>query len=105
MAAVPAPGQAYEVGAAAPLLDTLKNVMVVGDKGFDSDTLRQHLLAQGCDLIVPKEASAKVYLPSDPGGITVAAIPPGSGNGKNKPVVSPGAGSTTGYFADKPSAC
>jgi len=62
MAAVPAPGQAYEVEAAAPLLDTLKNVMVVGDKGFDSDTLSQHLLAQGCLASIPPKSGRLLLL-------------------------------------------
>src|SRR5271169_6483914 len=35
--AVVTPGQMYEVEAAAPLLQTLKSVLLVGDKGFDSD--------------------------------------------------------------------
>ena len=41
VAAVVAPGQTYEVEAAAPLFDTLKRVLLVGDKGFDADALRQ----------------------------------------------------------------
>ena len=48
-----APGQMYEVEAAAPLLDTLKNVLLVGDKGFDADALRSKLLAQGCLASIP----------------------------------------------------
>jgi transposase len=53
MAAVVAPGQIYEVEAAAPLLDTLKNVLLVGDKGFDADALRHQLRAQGCLASIP----------------------------------------------------
>jgi transposase len=53
MAAVLAPGQMYEVEAAAPLLDTLKNVMLVGDKGFDADALRHKLLTQHCLASIP----------------------------------------------------
>jgi transposase len=53
VAAVLAPGQTYEVEAAAPLLDTLKNVLLVGDKGFDADALRQKMLAQGCLACIP----------------------------------------------------
>jgi transposase len=53
IAAVVTPGQMYEVEAAAPLLDALKNVLLVGDKGFDADALRQKLLAQGCLASIP----------------------------------------------------
>jgi transposase len=53
MAAVLAPGQTYEVEAAAPMLSSLKNILLVGDKGFDSDDLRQQLLAQGCLAAIP----------------------------------------------------
>jgi transposase len=53
VAAVLAPGQTYEVEAAAPLVDTLKNVLLVGDKGFDSDGLRQKLLGQHCLASIP----------------------------------------------------
>jgi len=59
MAAVLAPGQTYEVEAAAPLLDTLKNVLLVGDKGFDVDDLRQQLLAQGCLASIPPRSSRR----------------------------------------------
>ena len=53
MAAVVTPGQMYEVAAAAPLLQPLRNVLLVGDKGFDVDALRQQLLAQGCLASIP----------------------------------------------------
>ncbi len=53
VAAVLAPGQTYEVEAAAPLFETLKNVLLVGDKGFDSDGLRQKLLGQHCLASIP----------------------------------------------------
>ena len=59
MAAVLAPGQIYEVEAAAPLLDALKNVMLVGDKGFDTDALRQNLLAQGCLASIPPRSGRR----------------------------------------------
>ena len=48
MAAAIAHGQTYEVEASAPLLESLRRVLLVGDKGFDSDTLRRQMLAQGC---------------------------------------------------------
>ena len=53
MAAVVAPGQIYEVEAAAPLLKTLRNALLVGDKGFDANALRQQMLAQGCLACIP----------------------------------------------------
>jgi transposase len=53
VAAVVVPGQMYEVEAASPLLDNLKNVLLVGDKGFDADALRHKLLNQGCLACVP----------------------------------------------------
>ena len=59
MAAVLAPGQIYEVEAAAPLLDALKNVLLVGDKGFDADALRQKLLAQGCVASIPPRSGRR----------------------------------------------
>jgi transposase len=42
----------YEVEAVAPLLLPLKNVLLVGDKGFDVDALRQ-MLAQNCLACIP----------------------------------------------------
>ena len=51
--AVLAPGQTYEVEAAASLFNSLKNVLLVGDKGFDADGLRQKLLAQECLASIP----------------------------------------------------
>jgi transposase len=59
MAAVIAPGQAYEVEAAAPLLEKLRQVLLVGDKGFDSDGLRQQMLAQGCLASVPPRSGRR----------------------------------------------
>jgi len=59
VAAVLAPGQTYEVEAAAPLFNTLKNVLLVGDKGFDADVLRQRLLAQGCLASIPPRAGRR----------------------------------------------
>jgi len=59
MAAVLAPGQTYEVEAAAPLFNTLKNVLLVGDKGFDADVLRQRLLAQGCLASIPPRSGRR----------------------------------------------
>jgi transposase len=53
IAALVAPGQMYEVEAAAPLLLPLKNVLLVGDKGFDVDALRQQMLAQNCLACIP----------------------------------------------------
>jgi transposase len=59
MAAVVAPGQIYEVEAAAPLLDTLKNVLLVGDKGFDADALRKKLQAQSCLASIPPRSGRR----------------------------------------------
>jgi len=59
MAAVVTPGQTYEVEAAAPLLDTLKKVLLVGDKGFDADALRQQLLSQGCLASIPPRSGRR----------------------------------------------
>ena len=59
VAAVLSPGQMYEVEAAAPLLETLKNVLLVGDKGFDVDALRQQLQAQGCLACVPPRSGRR----------------------------------------------
>jgi len=59
MGAVVAPGQIYEVEAAAPLLDALKNVLLVGDKGFDADALREKLLEQGCLASIPPRSGRR----------------------------------------------
>jgi transposase len=59
VAAVLAPGQTYEVAAAAPLFDTLKNVLLVGDKGFDADALRQKLRAQNCLASIPPRSGRR----------------------------------------------
>lgn len=47
MAAMLPPGQTYEVETATPLLDSLKTVLMVSDQGFDAETLREKLPAQG----------------------------------------------------------
>jgi transposase len=59
MAAVLAPGQMYEVEAAAPLLGDLKRVLLVGDKGFDADALREKMLAQDCLACVPPRSGRR----------------------------------------------
>ena len=59
MGAVVAPGQMYEVEAAAPLLDTLKAVLLVADKGFDADALRQQMLPQGCLACIPPRSGRR----------------------------------------------
>jgi transposase len=59
MAAVLAPGQTYEVEACAPLLDSLKTVLLVGDKGFDADALREQLLTQGCLASIPPRSGRR----------------------------------------------
>ncbi len=59
MAAVLAPGQTYEVEAADPLLKNLKAVLLVGDKGFDADVLRQKMLAQGCLACIPPRSGRR----------------------------------------------
>jgi transposase len=59
MAVAIAPGQTYEVEASAPLLETLRRVLLVGDKGFDSDALRRQMLAQGCLASVPPRSGRR----------------------------------------------
>jgi len=59
MGAVVAPGQMYEVEAAAPLLDTLKAVLLVGDKGFDADAPRQRMLTQSCLACIPPRSNRR----------------------------------------------
>jgi len=54
-----APGQTYEVEASAPLLETLRRILLVGDKGFDSDALRRQMLAQGCLASVPPRSGRR----------------------------------------------
>ena len=57
LAAVIAPGQTYEAEAAAPLLKNLRCILLVGDKGFDSDSLRRQMLDQGCWACVPPRSN------------------------------------------------
>ena len=59
MGAVVVPGQTYEVEAAAPLLESLKNMLLVGDKGFDSDALRQQLLNQSSLASIPPRSGRR----------------------------------------------
>jgi transposase len=54
-----APGQTYEVEASAPLLEKLRRILLVGDKGFDSDTLRQQMRSQGCLACVPPRSGRR----------------------------------------------
>jgi transposase len=59
VAAAIAPGQVYEVEAAAPLLENLRRILLVSDKGYDSDALRRQMLAQGCLASVPPRSNRK----------------------------------------------
>jgi transposase len=59
VAAVIAPGQTYEVAASAPLLEKLGRVLLVGDKGFDCDALRDQMRAQGCLACVPPRSGRR----------------------------------------------
>jgi transposase len=52
-----APGQADEAKTAAPLLETLRRILLVGDKGFDRDALREQMRAQGCLACVPPKSN------------------------------------------------
>ena len=53
MAVTIGPGQADEVKTAAPLLKSLRRILLIGDKGFDRDSLRHQMLAQGSLVCVP----------------------------------------------------
>jgi transposase len=57
MAVAIAPGQADEVKTAAPLLEDLRRILLVGDKGFDRDALRQRMRTQGCLACVPPRSN------------------------------------------------
>ncbi len=57
MAVTIGPGQTDEVKTAAPLLKTLRRILLIGDKGFDRDALRQQMLAQGCLVCVPPRSN------------------------------------------------
>jgi transposase len=59
MGAAIAPGQVYEVEVAAPLLEKLRRILLVGDKGFDSDALRRQMVAQGCLASIPPRSGRK----------------------------------------------
>ncbi len=51
------PGQADEAKAAAPLLEKVRRILLVGDKGFDRDALRRQMLDQGCLACVPPRSN------------------------------------------------
>jgi transposase len=57
MAVAIAPGQADELKTAEPLLATLRHTLLVGDKGFDRDALRQRMRDQGCLACVPPRSN------------------------------------------------
>jgi transposase len=59
VATVIAPGQTYEVAASAPLLENLRHILLVGDKGFDCDALRDQMRAQGCLASVPPRSGRR----------------------------------------------
>jgi transposase len=59
LAAVIAPGQTYEVEACAALLEKLRHILLVGDKGFDSDAFRRQMLEQGCLACVPPKSGRR----------------------------------------------
>lgn len=57
IAASIAPGQTYEVEAAQPLIERLKKVLLVADKGFDSDAFRRRVFDQGGLASVPSRSN------------------------------------------------
>ena len=52
-------GQAYEGHHVIELLDDPRGLMVVGDKGFDDDKLRQRLEELGCTHCLPSKSNRK----------------------------------------------
>lgn len=53
------PGQAYEGHHVIELLDAPRGLMVVGDKGFDDDKLRQQLEELGAEHCFPSKSNRK----------------------------------------------
>jgi transposase len=56
-------GQAHELQAAPQLLARLRNVIIVGDKAYDSDGLAAQLRAQRCKVCIPSKVNRRHPLP------------------------------------------
>ncbi|GAA5482003.1 IS5 family transposase IS427 [Haloferula sargassicola] len=60
------PGNEHESKAARELLGDLEDVVVLGDRGYDDDTLRTHIKAGGGVALIPGKANRKeepFYIP------------------------------------------
>ena len=55
-------GQAYEGKYVIPLLEAPQGLLVVGDKGFDSDPLRQQLEQLGASHCIPSKSNRRKKL-------------------------------------------
>ena len=56
-------GQVHELQAAPELLKSLRSVIVIGDKAYDSDQLANLLTNQDCQICVPAKANRRRPLP------------------------------------------
>jgi transposase len=59
------PGQAHDLTAAEPLLETADPLAVIGDKAYDSDPLIDKLARQGITPVIPPKENRKQRRPCD----------------------------------------
>lgn len=53
-------GQRHDVTQAPALVDDIQNIPIIGDKGYDSDTLRSQIISQKCIPVIPSRSNKKV---------------------------------------------
>jgi putative transposase len=52
-------GQEHDMNRAAELIDGLKAQAVLGDKGYDADTLHEKIVCQGAEIVIPPRSHRK----------------------------------------------
>ena len=59
------PGQRHDLQGVEQLLEGIDLQALLADKAFDADWLKQHLLAQGCQVVIAQKANRRAPLQID----------------------------------------
>lgn len=59
------PGQRHDLQGVEQLLEGIDLRTLLADKAFDADWLKQHLLAQGCQVVIAQKANRRAPLQID----------------------------------------
>ena len=59
------PGQRHDLQGVEQLLEGIDLRALLADKAFDADWLKQHLLAQGCQVVIAQKANRRAPLQID----------------------------------------